>query len=163
MSIEEIVLRPRFKKVISMPQQTLLHRLEATKKTQKDFVVSRIDNHVFIKIPRERHHFWSPQLHVEVDEIDNHTCELYGLFGPSPTVWTFFMFLHFLVACLFIGFGVWAYSNAALKTSYAIQVSLMVFMVIIWFLLYFAGRWGRATGTPEMKELWQFLHQTIQD
>lgn len=158
---EEIVLRPRFKMELSESAEAILTRLEATKKSQKAFVVSRIDQHVFIKIPKAQQHFWSPQLHVEVDEIDENSCMLHGLFGPSPTVWTFFMFLHFLVACLFIGFGVWAYSNAALKNSYAIQIALMFFMIVIWFVLYFGGRWGKATGKQEMYALYGFLKEVI--
>lgn len=161
MSLEEVVLRPRFKKIIPLASEVVLQRLEATKEIQKDLIVKRIDNHVFIRIPKERQHFWSPQLQLEVDEINEHSCEMYGLFGPSPTVWTFFMFLHFLVACLFIGFGIWAYTNAALDTSYTIQVAFMFFMVVIWFLLYIAGRWGRSAGKPEMKELFQFVTKTI--
>lgn len=158
---EEVVLRPRFKRMISENNETILKRLEDSKSKQSDFVVSRIDNHVFIRIPKSKQHFWSPQLHIEVDKIDDNNCELYGLFGPSPTVWTFFMFLHFLVVCLFIGFGIWAYTNAALANSYALQVALMIFMVFVWFVLYFGGRMGKATGRPEMIELYQFLNTTI--
>ncbi len=158
---EEIVLRPRFKRTISESNETILKRLESSKNTQKDFIVTRVDNHVFIKIPKNKQHFWSPQLHVEVDEIDAQSCELNGLFGPSPTVWTFFMFLHFLVVCLFIGFGIWAYTNATLGNSYAIQVALMIFMIFVWFVLYFGGRMGKATGKPEMIDLYTFLKTTI--
>lgn len=154
---EEIVLRPRFRMELSEASETVLNRLETSKTTQNDFIVSRVDQHVFIRIPKAKQHFWSPQLHIEVDEIDDTTCLLRGLFGPSPTVWTFFMFLHFLVACLFIGFGVWAYSNAALDKSYAIQVAFMFFMVLVWFALYFGGRWGKATGKQEMYDLYGFL------
>ena len=161
MSLEEVVLRPRFQINILQSSKSVLDRLEATKGTQTDFVVSRIENHVFIRIPKNKQHFWSPQLHVEVDEIDEENCELRGLFGPSPTVWTFFMFLHFLVACLFIGFGIWAYTNATLKTSYGIQVGLMVFMMLVWFALYFAGRMGKAKGKYEIVELNDFLNETV--
>ncbi|QHI36826.1 hypothetical protein IMCC3317_21960 [Kordia antarctica] len=161
MSLEEVVLRPRFQINILQSSKSVLDRLEATKGTQTDFVVSRIENHVFIRIPKSRQHFWSPQLHIEVDEIDEESCELRGLFGPSPTVWTFFMFLHFLVACLFIGFGIWAYTNATLKTSYGIQVGLMLFMILVWFALYFAGRIGKATGKHEIVELNDFLKKTV--
>ncbi len=158
---EEIVLRPRFQLELSESSETVLSRLEATKNSQKAFVVSRIDQHVFIRIPKAQQHFWSPQLHIEIDEIDEHSSLLHGLFGPSPTVWTFFMFLHFLVACLFIGFGVWAYSNATLGNSYAIQVAVMFFMVLIWFVLYFGGLWGKASGKQEMLALYGFLKETL--
>jgi hypothetical protein len=124
-------------------------------------VVSRIDTPVFIRIPKSKQHFWSPQLHIEVDAVDEQHCEFRGLFGPSPTVWTFFMFLHFLVACLFIGFGIWTYTNVTLKTSYGIQLGLMFFMMLIWFALYVAGIMRKAAGKPEMIQLYNFLNRTV--
>ncbi|MCH2195517.1 GTP-binding protein [Kordia sp.] len=145
----------------SASSETVLNRQEASKKSQEDFVVSRIDQYVFILIPKHKQHFWSPQLHLEVDEIDTLNCLLHRLFEPSPTVWTLFMFLHFIVACLFIGFGVWAYSNAALDNSYTIQIARMFFMVLVCFSLYFGGRCGKATGKQEMIALYEFMKETI--
>lgn len=161
MSIEEVILRPRFQKKIPFSGEYILNRLAASKDKQTDFIVSRVDQHVFIRIPKHKQHFWSPQLHLRIEDVDENSCIIHGLFGPSPTVWTFFMFLHFLVACLFIGFGIWAYSNAVLNNSYAIQVALMFLMVIIWFSLYFGGRWGKSTGKPEMIDLHNFMNSTI--
>ncbi|WP_340169932.1 hypothetical protein [Lacinutrix sp.] len=61
MSLEnEIILRPRFKFEIEEGNQILLELFEATKTTQTNFVVSRVDVHVFIKIPKAKQHFWSP-------------------------------------------------------------------------------------------------------
>ena len=156
-----IVLRPRFKMELQQPNETVLKAFEASKTTQTEFIVSRIDDHVFIKFPKHKQHFWSPQLHLEINEADENSCMVHGLFGPNPTVWTLFMFLHFMIACLFIAFAIWAYTNFSLKNSYAIQVSLMLFMIIIWFVLYFAGRLGRASSKTEMHELNNFMEAII--
>ncbi len=159
----DIVLRPRFKTELNVNNSTLLKAFEATKKTQNDFVVNRIDDHVFIKFPKERQHFWSPQLHLEINESGTNTSTLHGLFGPNPTVWTMFMFLHFVVACLFIGFGIWAYTNWSLGNNYAIQVFITLFMIILWFALYFGGRIGKATGTDQMHELHEFMNRILNE
>ncbi|WP_445732919.1 GTP-binding protein [Mariniflexile sp.] len=157
----DIILRPRFKIEIPKNNETVLSAFQDSKKTQSDFIVNRIDDHVFIKFPKHKQHFWSPQLHLEINEVDANSCLLHGLFGPNPTVWTFFMFLHFMVAGLFIAFGIWAYSNWALKTSYAIQIGMMLLMVIIWVLLYFGGRIGKASGKGNMMELQNFMHAVL--
>lgn len=159
--VNTIVLRPRFKMELKCDNTTLLQTFEKAKTSQKNFIVSRIDDHVFIKFPKHRQHFWSPQLHLEINETSSESCIIYGLFGPNPTVWTFFMFLHFIVAGLFIAFGIWAYSNWALKTSYALQVSSMLFMVIAWFVLYFAGSIGKTSSKSEMLQLQQFMYNVI--
>ena len=63
-----IVLRPRFKFHVKQDNDRLLKLFEDKKTTQSDFIVSRIDDHVFIKIPKEKQHFWSPQLHLEINK-----------------------------------------------------------------------------------------------
>jgi len=156
-----IVLRPRFKIELPYNNETVLKGFEIAKSSQKEYIVNRIDDHVFIKFPKQKQHFWSPQLHLEINEVDEKSSLLHGLFGPNPTVWTFFMFLHFMVAGLFIAFSIWAYTNWALKSSYALQVSLMLFMVIVWFVLYFAGSIGKASSKNEMLELQEFMNKVL--
>lgn len=162
-STNDIVLRPRFKIELNTNNETILSQFESQKKTQKDFIVTRIDNHVFIKYPKEKQHFWSPQLHLEIDKVDDNKSLLHGLFGPNPTVWTMFMFLHFMVAGFFIAFGIWAYTNWSLKTDYAIQLSLTFLMILIWFVLYFAGRIGRDTSKKDMFALRDFMNTIIKN
>lgn len=157
----EIVLRPRFKFDVNADNEKLLQGFEKAKNDQSDFVVSRIDDHVFIKFPKQVQHFWSPQLHLEINKKDIDNSTVHGLFGPNPTVWTMFMFFHFVVVGLFFGFVIWAYTNATLGNSYAIQLFLTLFMVVIWFVLYFAGRIGRAKGKPEMYLLHNFMKETL--
>lgn len=156
-----IVLRPRFKIELQYNNETVLKDFETAKTSQKEYIVNRIDDHVFIKFPKQKQHFWSPQLHLEINEVDEKSSLLHGLYGPNPTVWTFFMFLHFMVAGLFIAFSIWAYTNWALKSSYALQVSLMLFMVIVWFALYFAGSIGKASSKNEMLELQEFMNKVL--
>lgn len=156
-----IVLRPRFKKELNKNNEVILKAFENAKKEYSEFVVTRLDNHVFIKFPKKDQQFWTPQLHLEIDKIDNNTSLLYGLFGPNPTVWTMFMFLHFIVACLFIGFGIWAYTNWKLDNDYIIQICIMVLMVIIWFTLYFAGSIGKNSNKNEMHKLNDFMNQIL--
>jgi hypothetical protein len=159
----EIVLRPRFKKRLKRSNESVLAAFEQTKHSQTDFVVSRVDDHVFIRIPKDRQHFWSPQLHLEIIAVNDTESDLFGLFGPAPTVWTLFMFLHFLVATLFLGFGVWAYSNYSLETSFTIQVAIMVLLTVIWFALYFGGKIGKTAGKKEMYALYGFMENTIEE
>ena len=153
----QVVLRPRFKLELNTNNKRVLDAFERSKNEQSEFIITRLDDHVFIKIPQEKQHFWSPQLHLEINEIDQNTSQLYGLFGPNPTVWTLFMFLHFLVAGLFIAFAIWTYTNWSLQNEFAIQLFITLMMIVLWFVLYFAGRMGRATGKEDMHQLHDFM------
>ena len=156
----EIVLRPRFQLQIPKNKENVLSKFEGLK--EDPFLVKRLDEHVFIKFNQKEHHFWSPQLHLEIDEVDDISCKLYGVFGPNPTLWTFFMFVHFVVATLFIIIGIWAYSSASLDKNYHIQVGLMVLLVLIWFVLYFAGRSGKKKGKPQMQQLLDLMQNVLE-
>lgn len=158
----EVVLRPRFKLELNRCNQDALKAFEIAKTEQSKFIITRIDDHVFIKIPRDEQHFWSPQLHLEIIEDTKSKSTLFGLFGPSPTVWTMFMFFHFIVAGLFIGFGIWTYTNWSLGNDYAILLFVTIMMIILWFVLYFGGRIGKASGRPEMISLHEFMKETLQ-
>ncbi|MBT8306210.1 MAG: GTP-binding protein [Maribacter sp.] len=155
----EIVLRPRFQIQLEQPKEKALQTFDNV--DHPPFLVNRMDDHVFIKFNKEQIHFWSPQLHLEINDQEEGGSKIYGLFGPNPTLWTFFMFLHFGVATIFIGLGVWAYSSASLGRSYGIQLGLMIFMVLLWFVLYAFGRAGRSKGKPQMHELHDFMNQQL--
>ena len=157
---EEVILRPRFNETLTRPAEEVLQLFESWKATQNDIVITRVEHHIFLKIPKQQQHFWSPQLDLEIYEEEGQTL-LKGLFGPKPAVWTMFMFFHFAVASLFIAFGIWAYTNASLNESYALQLVLMAVMVLTWFVLYFAGRMGKSAGKKEMHQLHGFMRKVL--
>ncbi|MBP1838141.1 hypothetical protein [Formosa algae] len=157
----DIVLRPRFNLNLPKHNETVLSVFEELKASQSQYIISRVDDHVFIRIPKHKQHFWSPQLHLEINALEDNTCSIHGLFGPNPTVWTLFMFLHFVVAMLFIGFGIWGYSNWALNETYGMQLSICISMIILWFVLYFIGRTGRAKGKNDMILLHRFMKESL--
>ncbi len=157
----EIVLRPRFKIELNQSKETALQKFDAVKEMQTGFIITRSDEHIFIRIPKNDQHFWSPQLHLEIISFEDDKCTAHGFFGPNPTVWTMFMFFHFIVAILFIGFGIWAYASNSLGNSYAIQVGAMFFMLLIWVGLYFGGRMGKATGQFQMKTMYAFMNKIL--
>lgn len=157
----EIVLRPRFKMDLNHTNGFVLKTFEDARSTTGTYKIVRVDDHVFIRLPIHEQQFWSPQLHLEINEVDDRTSRLHGLFGPNPTIWTMFMFLHFLVAGLFIAFGIWSYTNWTLKNPYTLPLTLTLLMVVVWFVLYFAGRFGRAKGKSEMHELYDFMNMIL--
>ena len=155
----DLILRPRFQLEVSVPKEKLLTALENS--AIKPFLVKRIDEHIFIKFDVQSNHFWSPQLHLEIDAIDKENSKLFGIFGPNPTLWTFFMFLHFGVATVFLVLGIWAYSSAALDKQYGMQLGLMGLMLVLWFVLYFFGRAGKRKGKPQMRQLYQWMMDVL--
>lgn len=155
----DIVLRPRFQLELSVAKEELLQSFENSQ--INPFLVKRLDDHVFIKFNNKNNHFWSPQLHLEIESLDEKNSKLYGVFGPNPSLWTFFMFLHFGVATIFIILGIWGYSSSSLNKPYSLQLGLMGFMTLLWFVLYFFGRAGKQKGKPQTQDLYRFMMDVL--
>ena len=151
----EIVLRPRFQLNLKGPALPILQMFQEV--DHPPFILKISDQHIFIRFNRAETHFWTPQLQIEIVDQEDGNSIIYGLFGPNPTLWTFFMFVHFGVASFFIIFGVWAYSNNALGKEVGLQIGLMALMVLTWIVLYVFGRIGKRKGRPQMHQLYDFM------
>lgn len=158
----DIHLRPRFKMDFEESQQKLLAKFQNNvRNADCNYCVKVIDGHIVIDIPAEENHFWSPQLHIEIEQIDENRSIVKGLFGPKPQVWTFFMFIHFAMAVAFIGFSIIAYVKWSLKSDYTTPLILTVALPILWVIMYFLGSLGKKRGHKQMDELHGFMMKTL--
>lgn len=156
----EITLRPRFSIQVKGTRATVLEKFQNQKQRQNEYRISCVDSHIFISLPKEKQHFWSPQLHLEIFDNQPQT-EIRGFFGPNPTVWTMFIFFHVVVAVLFMVDLIWLYSDYQLKNPVGFQIGIALGLIGIWILLYIAGRIGKRKGKPDMKNLYEFMEKTI--
>lgn len=155
-AINEIRLRLRFYKDVEENIDIVREKFENFKENgTHDCHLKMEQNHIWINMPHGKRNYWSPLLHLELEskyENENET-HIRGLFGPEPNLWTLFIFLHFIVAGIFIIFSVMAYSNHFMKQPYKMDLIVMMLMVIVWFLLYFIARQVRYKGYEQMNEL----------
>ena len=157
-----IFLRPRFKMDFAESQQELLKRFKNNLEDDNCKYCSKIvDGHIVIDVPIEENHFWSPQLNIEIEKIEDDKTIVKGLFGPKPQVWTLFMFFHFAVAVAFIGFSVMAYVQWTLKIDYMVALILVIGLPILWVVMYFLGSIAKKTGHNQMNELHEFMMKTL--
>lgn len=156
-----IQLRPRFSKTLIKTPDQILKSFEKAKSNTFNHKVSISDNHVFLRIDRGKQHFWSPQLHLEIRE-DETANEIHGLFGPNPTVWTMFMFLHFVVGTLFIGTSIWGYTLLRTNNDFTIPIIINLLLIAIWFGFYIAGRIGKRKAHDQMHDLYSFYNSIIE-
>ena len=97
--------------------------------------------------------YWSPHLHLELEKKSENETHIRGLFGPDPTLWTLFMFLHFMIAGTFIVFCGIAYTHYVLKESTQWDFIVLSMMIFAWFLLYVIARQIRSNGEKQMNDL----------
>lgn len=159
-----IVLRPRFHKDIKMSMNEIIERATKIKdEVKEDYRVKISDHHIFLFITLSKRKYYSPHLHLELEEKEDKTTHVKGLFGPDQTVWTFFMFLHFIIAGVFLVFMMKAYTDWTLKQSTTADFLVMGLMIIFWFALYFQARVNRKKCQPQMRQLEELTNRILKD
>ncbi|KIX21930.1 hypothetical protein SY27_04405 [Flavobacterium sp. 316] len=159
---KSLKLRFRFYNVTNKSIDIIKKEFEDLKTTiEPDFKIKIIDNHIWLSIgvlKREKH---SPQLHLELEEMEDGNTAITGLYGPDPVLWTFFMFLHFIIAGVFIIFSIIAYSKWKLNQKFILDITIMTSMIILWIFLYFFARLNRKKGIPQMEKLKVLMEKVI--
>ncbi len=157
---KEVRLRLRFYKDLDENIQTISRKFETY--SEKKCVLKLKGNHIWMNVTADKKAYWSPHLHIELEKTTENTTHIRGLFGPDPTLWTFFMFLHFMIAGVFLIFSMIAYSDFTLKNSTQTDLLIMMVMVFLWFLLYVIAKNIREKGADQMDELEQQFLKIIE-
>lgn len=158
-----IVLRPRFQKDTKKSIEKILE--DATKlkeQVKQDYRIKVSDHHIFFFITLAKRKYYSPHLHIELFKNEDNTTHVKGLYGPDQTVWTFFMFLHFIIAGVFLIFLIIAYSNWSLKQPMTFDFIVMAVMAVFWFALYFQARINRKKCIPQMEKLEELMNKVLE-
>lgn len=159
---KELHLRLRFYKTTPKTIAEIIEKSNQLKEElAPEFQIKSVDNHLWINIGARRREKHSPHLHVEMEEMEDGNTAINGLFGPDPVLWTMFMFLHFVVAGIFIIFGMIAYSKWTLKENFGLEIVVMTLMIGLWVALYYIARTFRRKGIPQMKELEEVMDRVL--
>lgn len=159
----EIRLRLRFYKDVAENIDDVRQKFEDNKfRSPEDYSIKVNENHIWLHIIGDKKHYYSPHLHVELEKHHEQGTHIRCLFGPDPTLWTLFMFLHFVVAGIFVIFGMFMYSNFTMNQPILMDGIIMSIMVIVWFLLYFIAKQIRESGNDQMHDLEQLFELILE-
>lgn len=159
---DQLPLRYRFEKVVTKSYEDILSSCERLKEAvEPDYKIKISGHHIWLHIGmlhREKH---SPHLHLELEKMEDGNTSIRGLYGPDPVLWTMFMFLHFVVAGIFVIFSMIAFSKWSLNQPFGFDLLVMFAMVNVWFLLYFIARLNRKKGLNQARELEQLMERLL--
>ena len=159
----ELRLRLRFYKDVNINTTALCHKFVIyANSNPAEYSVKTRGTHIWINIKGTKKYYYSPHLHLELESKSESETHIRGLFGPDPTLWTLFMFLHFVIAGIFLIFSGIAYSNSVLNKSYTFDIVVLVLMVISWVLLYFMAKQIRSNGNNQTHELEKVFLEIIE-
>ena len=155
-------LRPRFKKLIASNSSSLESALKEAL-TAKDSVCTGYvgTGYCTIKIPISERHFWSPQLTISFEDIEDKT-EIRGLYGPNPTVWAVFFFGYIVLGLTALFILVIGFSRITLDMSGTI-LWVIPGLGVAALVLYLIAQAGQKIGAEQMYTLHHFFEELLNE
>ncbi|PZU90792.1 MAG: hypothetical protein DI529_02255 [Chryseobacterium sp.] len=160
-TLNNIRNRPRFKLCTDLSPEEYESNLKSYLEANKSKFYGNINKEVatiFVKTPEEN--YWKPNLAIRIEK-EEETTVIRGIFGPSPAVWTFFMFLYFLFIVSWMTFFTLFYVEKQINTNnypWALPCSFVTLGFIA--LTYIAARFGQLKAKEEMGELRKFAEES---
>ena len=148
-------IRPRFKIVCQHPPEKVKASFKQLIEAKRGQIKAKmIQDHIIFDIIDKDSHYWSPQMNfrVEEDEFNPGTTIIAGIIGPTPKVWTLFVFIYAGLAIVgfFIsshGVSQWMLDRYS-HTIWAFPIALVLMLTA-----YLAGREGESLGAEQVEFL----------
>ena len=160
-TLNSIRNRPRFKLYTNLSPEQYESNLKSYLDNNKSRFYGNINREVAtIFVKTEEESYWKPNLALRIEKEDNMTV-IRGIFGPSSAVWTFFMFLYFLLVVSWMTFFTLFYVEKQINTNnypWALPCSFVVLGLIG--LTYAAARLGQLKAKEEMNALRKFAEES---
>lgn len=158
--MDKMEIRPRFKHHSELTPEVVLQTLqEALAKEDTSVNGLVVDHHVFLRIPYEDQHFWSPQLSLEIEEAEEGS-QINGLFGPRESIWLMYLFFYAFLGFAIMIVMIMGFSQLNLGLSARILWVLPVLLLLL-LLAYITARTGQKLGHNEMDLLYNFYITSI--
>jgi fatty acid desaturase len=152
-------------------------RINIISELEKDEIIERIKNKVedpdtpcsgwakegyaLICAPEIERHIWTPQLNLQIDEIDGKT-EVRGVIGPSASVWTAFAFTFSLLGFIAFVSLFWGLSRLSLDYSAHILWVVPIALVLI-LVVYLIARIGQQMTQNQVRQLKNIIETLLNE
>lgn len=158
--MKSLKLRPRCKFTSPMSVAEVMDSiLNKLKQPSENIYGSILLNHAYLKIQEDKQHYWSPELHITVEETAEGSL-IRGVAGPEPKIWTMFMFFYTAVIVLFIFGSAMGVSQWSLNMD-APWLWSMPASLGAWLLVFGAAKYGQYKGNDQLLLLNTYMYDAI--
>lgn len=154
-------VRPTFELTVALPTREAMRRITSHLVHARSSVEPvMVRDQIVELVPHSSAvHLWSPQLRLELSEVDGRT-DIHGRFSPHPHVWTLYMAIHAVGAFGTLGAGVFGLSQHLAGQSpwalWALPIA-PVLAAMVWMLAFV----GQGLGAEQMYVLRRFVEEAL--
>ncbi len=156
-TLDKIRSRPRFKIFSDISPEQYTEQLKTFLAASNGEYEGSINSELStISVNTPESPFWKPFLTLRAKTEEEQTV-IRGVFGPSPSVWTFFMFLYFILPILAMIFvTLWFVGNQIKSEDYTWGLWASIATLGLLLLVYLGSLYGQKKAKAEMKKLRYF-------
>ncbi len=153
-------VQPAFTVDIPVPTDELMLRIRnSVKEMGLKELVGSAGSCVDLKVAPDQRRFWSPHLNVQASDVEDGS-QLFCRFSPRPEVWTMFMAIYLVTACLIFAASIWGYVQWFLgDTPWALLFIPIGLVGIV--VLHVASLIGQSLSADQMEQLRARLDELI--
>ena len=165
-------LRPTFSFESPLSEEELIRRIRTSFSIQEDEHAEKADTrssseyhgrfargHAMIAINESKRHFWSPWMHLEIRQEEDHRI-VEGRFSPHPSIWTGVIFSFLAIACLSFFAVILGMSQQLMgQTPWAYGLILVGICAAV--SLWFFSKTGQKLAQEEMEEMRSRIERSL--
>ncbi|HEY9115975.1 MAG TPA: hypothetical protein VIN10_14865 [Bacteroidales bacterium] len=152
-------IRPRYRRITEKPAQQVIASLVSELRQSKRIKGNTLENHAYIGIPQAEQKYWSPEMHVTVETLEEGSL-VRGVIGPKPKIWTMYMFFYSAVVVMFFLGAALGVSQWMLKMEAPWLWSIPI-CIILYLLVIAAAKYGQYKSIEQMKRILDFLDDAV--
>lgn len=164
-AIKSIRNRPRFKFYTQMHPEEFTSKIKKHLENYSQVLRGTVHREeAIIRLRKEEDKYWAPQLQIRIEKNSEkeNGFEVRGVFGPRPSVWTFFLFLYGLGGGIILTVGIYGWVEWALGIGH-----LWVWSNLVGFLLilssFIAAQIGQSLSKEHLTVLRDFIESVLVD
>ncbi len=165
-TLNSIRNRPRFKLKTALTPDDFTEQLRLQMQRQNSLFTGKISSQEsYVEVKTEDDPSWKPRLTLRAEVEPDEGTYIRGIFGPKPSVWTFFMFLYIGFGTMFILFGSLYYSMYLVKskddTDFSWSGMATLFSLLAILATYLFVKIGQGKSRQQMQQLRDFAEKII--
>lgn len=156
---DQIALTPQFS--VELPENKNSVLSSFLRANNPDYSVTCVDGRIFVAVSEKEEEWWSPQLQLEVNKIDESRSVLSGWVAPRSLLWNTLLCVQLAAGLTFIGCLAWTYFNWTAGTNIVLPLLLAILMIPSWISLYYVRKSGKSKGRPFIYGFYEFLNNRV--
>ena len=152
-------IRPRFVVETATPIEEISSRITNALSEEGSTCIGYANSrYAMITIPEIEQHYWSPQLKISMEELEDGKIEVRGVYGPRPAVWTMFVFFYFFIFVSITVIGIIGMSMMTLDKPANILWFIPI-LLLVFGSLFLSSHFGKMKGRSQIIIIHKFFEE----